>query len=79
MKIYFLRHEHRNKNDYLNNTSCLISQRSLYKYIYNELQIYFKSIYNYWPKCINKLNNSNKVIKFKQKLSANNYVFNYYD
>ena len=33
-----------NKYEYLNNTSCLISQRSLYKYIYNELQIYFKHV-----------------------------------
>lgn len=71
-----------NKSDYLNGINEEIinfTQRSLYKFIFKHVKKYNYQIYKYWPQCIEKLDNSAKVIKFKQKVSSNNYVFDYID
>ena len=73
-----------NKSDYLNGINdneeiINFTQRSLYKYIFKHVKKYNYQIYKYWPQCIEKLDNSAKVIKFKQKVSSNNYVFDYID
>ena len=71
-----------NKSDYLdglNDEIINFTQRSLYKFIFKKVKKYNNQIYKHWPNCIKKLDNSAKVIKFKQKLSSNNYVFDYID
>ena len=70
-----------NKSDDLNSLNDEIinfTQRSLQIY-FKHVKKYNYQIYKYWPQCIEKLDNSAKVIKFKQKVSSNNYVFDYID